>query len=264
MQAELATLTPFERFAFKVVRWFQSGTGLAIAKIWQRALIIPFVGLIMGRRVKAYGLERLATIPPNAPILLVSNHRTFFDQFVLGWYLLSHGGLRHRVSFPVRGNFFYETPLGLLLAVGMSGASMYPPFFRSGEKMPFNKYALSVLVDQLKKEGELVGFHPEGTRNKTDDPYTLLPAQPGVGEVALKARPVVVPAFINGLSNSFWTELKAAFTGRAPVVAVYGEPVDLSGWPAETRLSHHKKCADAFTRRIAALGEEEKKLRTGG
>jgi hypothetical protein len=47
------------------------------------------------------------------------------------------------------------------------------------------------------------------------------------------------------------------------VVAVYGEPVDLSGWPAETRLSHHKKCADSFNERIAALGEEEKKLRLG-
>ena len=261
MQSELSTLTPFERFAFKVVRFFHSGPGLPFAKIWQRAIIIPFVGLLMGRRVEAHGVERLSKVPPNAPILLVSNHRTFFDQFVLGWYLLSHGGLRHRVSFPVRANFFYESPLGLLVSMAMSGASMYPPFFRSGEKMPFNKYALSLLVEQLKRPGELVGFHPEGTRNKTDDPYTLLPAQPGVGEVALKARPVVVPAFIGGLSNSFWTELKAAIFGGPKVLAVYGEPIDLSAWPAETRLSQAKKCADSFTDRIAALGEEEKRLR---
>ena len=37
-----------------------------------------------------------------------------------------------------------------------------------------------------------------------------------------------------------------------------GAPVDLSAFPAETRLSHHKKCADLFNERITALGQEEK------
>src|SRR5205085_8281687 len=100
-----------------------------------------------------------------------------------------------------------------------------------------------------------------GTRNKTDDPYTLLPAQPGVGEVALKARPVVVPAFILGLTNDLWGELKADLRREGKVIAVFGEPIDLSAFPAETRLTHHKKCADLFNQRIAALGQEEKGLR---
>ena len=113
----------------------------------------------------------------------------------------------------------------------------------------------------MKEPGWLIGFHPEGKRNKSDDPYTLLPAQPGVGEVALKARPVVVPAFISGLTNSLWGELKADLSREGKVIAVFGEPVDLSAFPAETRLTHHKKCADLFNERIAALGQEEKALR---
>ena len=134
---------------------------------------------------------------------------------------------------------------------------MFPPFFRSAEKMPFNKFSLSILIDKLRGRTALVGFHPEGTRSRTDDPYTLLPAQPGVGEVALKSRPLVVPAFILGLSNSLLEQLRA----KEPVIAVFGEPIDLSAFPAETRLSHHKRCADMFNARIAELGEEERRLR---
>jgi len=45
-------------------------------------------------------------------------------------------------------------------------------------------------------------------------------------------------------------------------VAVYGDPIDLSGFPAETRLAHHKKCADLFCERISALMDEEKRIRS--
>src|SRR5437660_264053 len=168
--------------------------------------------------------------------------------------------LRGRVTFPVRANFFYEGPLGLAVCVFMSGGSMFPPFFRSADKMPFNRYSLSLVIERMKERNWIVGFHPEGTRNKTDDPYKLLPAQPGVGEVALKARPVVLPAFIHGLTNSVWQELKLMLRRDLPINAVFGAPIDLSGFPKDTRLSHHKRCADLFAERIAELGQEEKKL----
>src|SRR5439155_1344364 len=96
-------------------------------------------------------------------------------------------------------------------------------------------------------------FHPEGTRNKTDDPYTLLPAQPGAGELALKARPVVVPAFILGMTNHFWTEVKANQRRTPLVIAVFGKPVELPEVRGETRLSHHKKVADLLNEKIAGL-----------
>jgi len=134
---------------------------------------------------------------------------------------------------------------------------MYPPFFRSAEKKAANKEMLQHLIDLLKKPGQLVGFHPEGTRGTGDDPYQLLPAKPGVGELALKARPTVVPAFINGMGNSVLGELRS----KTPIVVVFGEPVPLPEPEGELRLSHYKRCADLFNERIAALGEEEKRIR---
>jgi hypothetical protein len=88
-----------------------------------------------------------------------------------------------------------------------------------------------------------------------------LPAQPGAGELALKARPVVVPAFILGLSNSLWAEVKANWRGERPVIAVFGEPLALPEGSGETRLSHHKRFADRINERIAWLGAEERALR---
>ena len=255
-------LSWFERFAFRTMRSWNQGAMAPVGYVVQRKAIVPLVGQLVKRRLEVRGLDRVTALPPNARILLVANHRTFFDLFVLGWTVWQRGGLKQRLNFPVRGNFFYENPLGLAICLGMSGGTMFPPFFRPVEKKPFNKHSLGILIEKLKTENQLVGFHPEGTRNKGGDPYALLPAQPGAGELALKARPYVVPAFITGLTNSVWAEVKENFRReRTQVVAIFGEPVALPAYEGETRLSHHKKTADLMNERILALAEEEKAVR---
>src|SRR6267142_248462 len=242
-----STLGFWERLSFRVMRFFNQGGGSKVAWIWQRWVITPLVGQIVSRRLRIRGLERLDRVPADAPILLVANHRTFFDLFILGRILIRHP----RLCRP-----------GLLVATIFTGGTMFPPFFRSATKKGMNRLSLRILVDKLRTPGQLVGFHPEGTRNKTDDPYVLLPAQPGAGELALKARPVVIPAFILGLSNSPWAELRANLRGERPVIAVCGEPMELPPLVQETRLSHHKKFADVLNARITELGAEERAIRT--
>ncbi|HYV66431.1 MAG TPA: lysophospholipid acyltransferase family protein [Myxococcales bacterium] len=255
-------LSPFERIAFRVMRWANVGSGADLGWAWQRFILEPIFGLILFRRLTVRGLERLEGIPYDASVLLVANHRTFFDLFVLGWILVRTWKKRWRTSFPVRANFFYENPLGLLICLLLSGGSMFPPFFRKPRSKGFNRYSLSLVLEKLRRPGNLIGFHPEGTRSKGPDPYQLLPAQPGAGELALKSRPVVVvPAFITGLTNKLLREIGASIRGSDPIVAIYGEPIDLSSFPGETRLTHHKKCADLFCDRISALMPEEKRLR---
>jgi 1-acyl-sn-glycerol-3-phosphate acyltransferase len=258
-----STLNRMERFAFRAMRFINQGGGRRVARIWQRWVLTPLVRLFIHRRLRIYGLERLDEVPRDVPILLVANHRTFFDLFILGQILIRHPRLGRQVSFPVRSNFFYETPLGLLMGAVFTGGSMFPPFFRSADKKAMNRVSLGILLEKLRTPGQMVGFHPEGTRNKTDDPYTLLPAQPGAGELALKARPVVIPAFILGMTNSFWNEVKANHRREPTVIAVFGRPVELPQTAGETRLSHHKRFADVINQRISALGAEERALRSG-
>src|SRR5260370_10467384 len=163
-------LHPFERFAFRAMRFRSEGGGVGLGRFWQRLLITPMVGSFVSRRIVVRGLERLGGIPDGAPILLVANHRTFFDLFILGWALIRYGGLRSRFSFPVRANFFYENPVGLLICLVMSGATMLPPFFRAAEKKAFNKHSLGMLIGKMKQPGQLIGVHPECTRRKPADP----------------------------------------------------------------------------------------------
>ena len=76
--------------------------------------------------------------------------------------------------------------------------------------------------------GNVIGFHPEGTRNKSDDPYTFLRAQPGIGKLIMDARPQVIPVFIAGLCNSLPKQV-ARNWNREDVIRIYfGPKMDLS------------------------------------
>ena len=86
----------------------------------------------------------------------------------------------------------------------MSFGSMYPPIFRERKRLVLNRTGLQ---ERLVHENRdmCVGIHPEGTRNKLDNPYELLPPQAGVGQLIQSCQVPVIPAFINGLSNDFKT-----------------------------------------------------------
>jgi 1-acyl-sn-glycerol-3-phosphate acyltransferase len=64
---------------------------------------------------------------------LVSNHRSFFDLYVVTGYLVKRN-MPHRLVFPVRANFFYDRRLGLFVNGVMSFFAMYPPLFQRRKK----------------------------------------------------------------------------------------------------------------------------------
>ena len=109
----------------------------------------------------------------------------------------------------------------------------------------------------------MVGFHPEGTRNKTDDPYTLLPAQPGIGQMVHRAKPIVMPLFVLGLTNNFPKQVSGNFTGEgSPITVVFGPPVDLEKELAEApRLRTYMKIAHKLRDTLTELGREEREWR---
>jgi hypothetical protein len=78
----------------------------------------------------------------------------------------------------------------------------------------------------------------------------------------MESWPVIVPAFINGLSNDILADLRGNFDRSKRVVAVFGEPVDTT--PFRTygnRLASHKRIADTLLRVVYQLGEEERDFR---
>jgi 1-acyl-sn-glycerol-3-phosphate acyltransferase len=230
-----------------------------VSYVWVRAGI--------ARRILVEGLDDLMALRPETGVMLVSNHRSFFDQYAM--LLACYMGpvpWAKRLYFPVRSNFFYDQPLGIAVNAAVAAGAMYPPVFRQTERKALNDETLDRMVDIVRGRGNVLGMHPEGTRGKGPDPYTFLPAQPGVGKLALIARPVVVPAFILGLGNNIVDDIRANFTrdarGSRAIVTVFGPPIDYADLCVEKpRPTLYKKCADRFMVEVKKLTAREKELR---
>ncbi len=262
--AQLQLLSPFERMTFKLADFVNSNPqAKQVTHYYLKTFGAQWVYYCTRNLMHILGLENIRHLSPPRGLLLVSNHRSLFDQYVISCWLFHTTSLLKRLYFPVRSEFFYEKPLGVFVSFIMSALAMYPPIFRTPKKRAFNTYSVERLIEILKTPGAVVGVHPEGTRNKGDDPYTLLKAQPGVGKLILEAQPTVVPAFINGLSNDFVQQVKRNFTKPLePVVVVIGKPLDLSPFYAKPKkLRTQKEVADAVLGEIAKLGGFEREYR---
>jgi 1-acyl-sn-glycerol-3-phosphate acyltransferase len=263
-----AELSRFERLALALGRRTnERAAGKALQTGWLRNVSYAWVRPAIGRRLLVDGIDRLRALQPARGVLFASNHRSFFDQYCM---MLVCFAARipwaRRVYFPVRANFFYEQPLGLLVNYLVAGGAMYPPIFRQRERRELNDDALDRAIRFLDDPGTVVGIHPEGTRGKGPDPYEMLPGQPGIGKIALLSRPTIVPWFINGLGNDILDDIRASFTPHArrtrAVTMVVGDPVDLSDLQAQKpRPTLYKKAADRMMEVIAGLAEREKPLR---
>lgn len=208
-----------------------------------------------------YGLERISPWEPSKSFIIVANHRSFFDMFVINAVLFREGW-SHRLLFPVRANFFYDHPLGFLVNGVMSFWSMYPPIFRERKKAALNHASWNELALAL-RGGRSAGIHPEGTRKRDDDPYTFLPAQSGVGRLIHSARVAVLPVFINGLGNDLVKQVAGNFTRKGDrVIVVFGAPVELGGLLDEPPTGRtYKLIAERTLEEIGKLGQEERAIR---
>ncbi len=258
----LEALSPFERGAVRAMDALYR-RARPLTEAWLRNVSEQWMHLGSYNMVHTVGTERLAGLTRNDRILLVANHRSFFDTYMLTLYMGRRAGLNQPVLAPVRGDFFYERPLGVAVNLLVGGGRMFPPFFRDPHKGDFNKWALARLADEL-REGPpvVVGFHPEGRRNKGPDPYTPLPAHPGVGKLVMESWPIVVPAFINGMSSDFAADIRSNFTGERRCIAVFGAPIDLTPFRRmSNRLVSHKRIADRLLAIIFDLAREEREVR---
>lgn len=261
-------LTTIERMAVAMGRFVNERPGPKrlqdkflhlVTKTWVRPAIAP--------RVYADNIDWLLQASPDRGVLIVANHRSFFDMYLVMLALHDAGApWIERMFFPVRANFFYEHPLGLAVNMLVGGGVMYPPIFRDQGKKVINRDSVDRIIRFLGEPGTVVGMHPEGTRGKGSDPYQLLPAQPGVGQIILQARPIVIPAFVNGLPNALVRGVADTYSKNArrekPIIITFGQEIDYSEFLSQKpRATLYKRCADRILAGVAALGERERALR---
>lgn len=259
---EIEVLSPMERFAFRVAHRMNQGRAKKILTFCQKTLGAGWIHLSTYNIMRIYGLEHVEAVSHERPLLLVANHRSFFDMYAVSAMLFRLTDWEKQLFFPVRARFFYESPLGMLVNFVMGWWSMYPPIFMTPEKRLFDKYSVRRLTELAREgRGHVIGFHPEGTRNKSDDPYSYLRPQPGVGKLIKDARPQVIPVFIAGLKNSLPRQVIGNWTKEELIRIHFGPPIDFSAY-AEKRdhVRTYKEIADLVMERIADLGEQDRAM----
>lgn len=262
---ELGPLTLMERAGFRLARRMNHGAWKRFWTFCQRHIGSLWIYLATYNLMNVFGVENVEETDPERPLVLAANHGSFFDMYTVSSILFRRTTRPITLFFPVRAKFFYSHPLGWFVNLIMGWWAMYPPFFREEKeaaKREFDKFSVRELVRLCSTgAGNVIGFHPEGKRNLSDDPYSLLPAQPGIGKVVYSARPQVIPVFVTGLGNNLPKQILGNWTGGEKIRIWFGEPLELEEFYEKSdRLRTHKEISDHIMLKITELGEKDRKL----
>ena len=266
-EEQLRCLTPIERLNFSLMDWANRTPWVKRSLGFIASTVgMAWVEMAASRLVMDYGFEHFEAIDPNRGVLLVANHRSFYDLYAVAARLFRKYGNHHDIYFPVRSTFFYTNLLGLAIDIPVALASMYPPIVRNKAMKAWNRFAVDLMVYLLEQPRTMIGYHPEGTRNRGPDPYRLLPARAGCGELIYRARPNVVPVFLQGFPRYAWHApvVNAGLLGRPRpwVHMVMGEPMHFDEYYARPNtVETWKAISQCVVDRLSALGQEERRIR---
>jgi 1-acyl-sn-glycerol-3-phosphate acyltransferase len=260
---EIEVLGRTERMGFWLTHRMNLGPWKRMMTFCQRHIGSLWIYLATYNLMNVFGIDAVEDSDPDIPLILVANHRSFFDMYTVSSVIFRRTTRPVKLFFPVRGRFFYDNPLGWFVNLVMGWFSMYPPFFRESRdarKRAFDKYSLRRLIELCTTgHGHIIGFHPEGKRNFEGSPYDLLPAQPGIGKVIYESHPQVIPVFIAGLGNDLPKQIIGNWIGGPKIRIWFGEQIDLSEfYERDDRRRTHKQIADHLLGKIAELGERDR------
>jgi 1-acyl-sn-glycerol-3-phosphate acyltransferase len=146
-------------------------------------------------RIEHHGWER---IPANGPLLIISNHVTYFDPFWIGVRCY------RAIRFIAWDKLFGFAPARMLFR--WFGA--FPVSLTNPESSAY-KQALGVL-----QRGEALVMFPEGGRA---DPGRLMPFKEGFARLALRTGATIVPVVIQGGEHVWGRPLRLPRPGKVRV-----------------------------------------------
>src|SRR5438445_335324 len=145
MPSEIAVLSRVERFGFRLGHRMNQGVFKRLMTFGQRHIGSLWIYLATYNLMNVFGVENVEQSDAARPLLLVANHRSFFDMYTVSSVIFRRTKRPVKLFFPVRGKFFYDNPVGWFVNFVMGWFSMYPPFFRGDHdaaKRKFDNYSL--------------------------------------------------------------------------------------------------------------------------
>ncbi|MFN7997782.1 MAG: 1-acyl-sn-glycerol-3-phosphate acyltransferase [Bryobacteraceae bacterium] len=183
-----------------------------------RAAFRVVAGLLF--RKKVLGREN---IPPRGPALLVANHLTFLDAFLIG------SCLQPVVRFLVWKPYYDRR----LLTWGFRLARAIPVWTH-----PYSAFQAIARSRAELKRGHILGIFAEGSISRTGE---ILPFKRGLEEIMRGTDAPIIPVHLGGLWESIfsfqggrfrWKRLRSL---RHPVVISFGAPMPAAAKAGEVR-----------------------------
>ncbi len=160
-------------------------------------------------------VEGLHHVPATGPVIVASNHLSFFDSVVIPVVV------PRKVVFLAKSDYFTGTgPKGLVSRAFFEGLGMLPV------DRDDSKAAIASLQTALEVlgRGEAFGIYPEGTRSRDGRLYR---GRTGVAHLALTAGCPIVPVGLTGTEKL--QPVGARLPKVVPISVRFGEPVEVVG-----------------------------------
>jgi 1-acyl-sn-glycerol-3-phosphate acyltransferase len=196
------------------------------------------IGSLYSRLCYHWRANRPCPFSDASPAIVIGNHRCPLDPLFI-WL----GNISRRPIGFMMAREYYETP-GLRF---ISSSVECIPVLRDGKDTSATRAALRRL-----QAGKLLGVFPEGRINLGAG---LLPANPGVGWLALRSRAPVYPVFLHNTPPTH--NMIEPFFTFTRVRVTYGDPIDLSAFydrPMSESLV--REATDYMMAALARLGAE--------
>jgi len=204
-----------------------------------RAVVSPVLRAVL--RADVRGAEH---VPPVGPVVIASNHLSFFDSIVLP------AVAPRPITFLAKAEYF--TGKGLVGAWNRA-------FFTAAGTIPVDRdetkaasASLEVALEVLAAGGAF-GIYPEGTRSRDGRLYR---ARTGIGHLVLSSGAPVVPVALWGTDRI--QPVGSRFVRPAKVGVEFGPPLRLADRYADLPPGRaRREIADEVTAAIAAMSGQE-------
>ena len=169
----------------------------------------------LARAVWRPSVEGLHHVPTSGPVIVASNHLSFFDSVVIPVVV------PRKVVFLAKSDYFTGTGVkGTLTRAWFEGLGMLP-VDRDDTKAAIA--SLDTALEVLRR-GEAFGIYPEGTRSRDGRLYR---GRTGVAHLALTAGCPVVPVGLAGTEDI--QPVGSNRPRRAQVSVRFGAPIQVAG-----------------------------------
>lgn len=169
----------------------------------------------LARAVWRPTVEGVDNVPASGPVLLASNHLSFFDSVVIPVVA------PRKVVFLAKDDYFNGTGLkGRAQRAWFEGLGMVP-VDRDDTRAALD--SLNIALEVLGR-GEAFGLYPEGTRSRDGRLYR---GKVGVAQLALQSGAPIVPVGLIGTDQL--QPVGSTMPRLAKVTVRFGEPIRVTG-----------------------------------